>query len=278
MKRLLVLGSSGFIGRNITPILRERYHITAPTRAELDLLDMDAVTHYLEQGRFDVIINAATPTGHNPLDSQIFERSLRAFTALAHNAGLFGKMLYIGSGAEYGKQRAIVHVKEDEFGQRLPRDDYGLSRFIMSELAERTDNIINLRVFGCYGAGDPSHKLIPHIMNCIRQEKTIQLAQNVRFSFLYVRDIAHILMLLIEGVPKFKAYNLTSGVPLLIGDIAARVERMMGSDKPIVFRQSGMGLEYTGDNSRLCAEFPEWHPTTMDAGIHEVISIENSRL
>jgi hypothetical protein len=46
-------------------------------------------------------------------------------------------MIYIGSGAEYGKHRAIVNAAEDAFGQELPRDAYGLSRYLMSEIAVR---------------------------------------------------------------------------------------------------------------------------------------------
>ena len=38
-KRVLFTGGTGFIGRNLLPLLRERYKVEAHTRQELDLKD-----------------------------------------------------------------------------------------------------------------------------------------------------------------------------------------------------------------------------------------------
>ena len=279
MKRILFTGSTGFIGRNVLPALRGRYDITAPSRSELDLLDAGGVRRYLERGQFDAVLHFATPTALNPADKfdELFERSLRVFTSLLHCGGLYGKMIYLGSGAEYGKHRAIQRAGEDEFGRELPRDPYGLSRYIMSELARRHDGIINLRLFGCYGVGDPPFKLIPHVIGCIRKGGPIELRQNTYFDFLYVRDIVPVLAYFIENRPKYNTYNLCSGEPVLTGDIAGEVRRQMKSETPIVFRQEGLGLEYTGDNSRLRGEIPDWKPRSIGEGIKEIFEDENRK-
>jgi GDP-L-fucose synthase len=279
-KKVVVTGSTGFMGRNVTPYLRKRYDISVPARTELDLLDADAVRRYLNRENFDAVIHLATPTGHNPLDKQdeIFERSLRVFMSLACCSDLYGGMIYIGSGAEYGKHRSIANVKEDVFGQELPQDSYGLSRYIMSEAAERHSNIYNLRLFGCYGAGDPPHKLIPYIIGRIRANKPMELKQNVLFDFLYVKDMVPVIEHFINNAPIHKAYNLTSGIQMLIGDIAAEVRRQMKSDVPMVFKQEGLGLEYTGNNERLRSEIPHWLPTSIETGISEILKDENRKL
>ena len=275
--RVLITGASGFIGRYLKAGLKRKYSIKTPSRTELDLLNADITRDYLATNPFDVVVHLATPTGHNPLDRQgeIFERSLRVFMSLLHCSDLFGKMIYIGSGAEYGKHRAIMSIQEDEFGDQLPQDSYGLSRYIMSETAGQHDNIYNLRIFGCYGMGDPPHKLIPFIISCIREGKPIELKQNVVFDFLYVKDIVPIVEYFLENTPKHKAYNLTSGIPILIGDIAAEVRRQMKSDVPIIFKRGGLGLEYTGNNVRLRSEIPNWQPTKIEDGIREILLNEN---
>jgi len=280
VRRVLLLGASGFVGRNIAPHLKTRYDLFTPSRAELDLLNVSAVRRYLENSKFDIVIHLANPTGHNPLDKQgeLFERSMRVFISLAGCTDLYGKMLYLGSGAEYGKHRDISQVSEDEFGQELPCDSYGLSRFIMNELAEKSDNIINLRVFGCYGKFDPTHKLIPHVMDCIGKDNPITLRQNTLFDFLYVEDIALVVTHFIENEPRHKAYNLCTGVPILTGDIAAKVRQQMQSDVPIVFEQEGFGLEYTGSNERLKAENPDWLPTDINEGIERILKYENRQM
>lgn len=48
MKKILLTGGSGFIGRNILPLLREKYCVVSPSRKELNLLEEAAVVEYLK--------------------------------------------------------------------------------------------------------------------------------------------------------------------------------------------------------------------------------------
>ena len=280
MKHILLTGSTGFIGRNITPILREQYDVASPTRNELDLLEADSVWRYLERRHFDAVIHLANPTAHNPIDKrdELFELTLRVFTSLLHYSDLYGKMIYLGSGAEYGKHRALSLVREDEFGLELPRDTYGLSRYIMSELACQKTNIINLRMFGCYGCGDFHTRLIPYVISCVSSNKTITLRQNTRFDYLYVKDITEVLSYFIENKPNYYAYNLCSGVPVFTGDIAGEVRLQMNSSIPMVFQSKDIGLDYIGDNSRLRKELQSWQPRVITDGIKEIIDYENRKV
>ncbi len=277
MKRVLLTGATGFIGRNILPQLRARYHVVAPSRAELDLLDASATKRFLSVERFDAVVNLAAPTGHNPLDKpgELFERSLRVFTSLAVCSGLYGKMIQIGSGAEYGKHRALTSVREEDFGDELPRDAYGLSRYLMSELAESYHNIVHLRLFGCYGPTDPPHKLVPSIIRCACEEDRIVLNQECWFDFLYVEDIADVLIHFIENGGAHRAYNLCSGSRVRISSIAEEVCKQMGVKKEIMFTKEGFNLEYTGSNERLRTEMNGWTPLSMPDSIHHILTKED---
>ena len=277
MRSVLLTGSTGFIGMNVEPILRNEYSVAAPARSELDLLDAGSVRRYLERGQFDTVVHLATPTAQNPIDKyeELFERSLKAFMSLLHCCNLYGKMIYLGSGAEYGKHRAITKISENEFGRELPQEPYGMSRYIMNELAACHYNITNLRVFGCYGRGDPPYKLMQHIIGCIRGNEPIELRQNTLFDFLSVHDIAPAIVHFIENQAEHKAYNLCSGEPVMIGWIAEEIKRQLGSTAPVVFKQDGFGLDYTGDNSRLRAEIPGWKPRTINEGIKELLENDN---
>ena len=276
-KSILVTGSTGFIGQNIMPLLCRRYKITAPSRSELDLLDHTAVKEILEKGQFDVVVHLANPTGQNLIDAkdELFERSLRVFASLERCSELYGKMIYLGSGAEYGKHRSIAGIGEDKFGIEIPRDQYGFARYLMSKLAAKRDNIVNLRLFACYGPADPPYKLIPHIMACVHERREIELRQDVWFDFLYAEDIYPVLEYFIENPAKHTAYNLCSGERALISSIADEVRRQMNANLQIVFKKSGLGLEYTGSNSRLKEEIQNWKPRSMSEGIRGILDYEN---
>jgi len=273
IKKVLLTGSTGFIGSNLLPLLSEHYDIIAPKRSELDLYDSGAVRNYLCKGSFDAVVHFANPTAHNPIDAKrgLLEGSLRVFSSFEHCSDFFGKLIYLGSGAEYGKHRDITLIKEESFGDELPKDTYGLSRYIIYRLAEKYENIINLRLFGCYGPGDFSHKLIPHVIESIESRKTIELKQDVWFDYLYVNDILPTLLHFIENPAKYTSYNLCSSQPVLISSVAQEVQKQMGSYSTIIFQKDGLNLEYTGSNERLCAELPSWKPRPISEGVREIL-------
>lgn len=274
MKRVLLTGATGFIGRNVLPILQKKYNVTAPARSKLNLLDIDSVAAYIKKNNFDAILHLASPTGHNPLDTNLFEYSLKIFTTLINLSPFYGKMIYIGSGAEYGKHRELKQAKEEEFGNELPRETYGLSRYIMSELIKNSKNIINLRLFGCYGPGDQQHKLIPSIIAQLNAKNEILLNQDCWFDFLYVTDIADILMYFIENNAGFSSYNLCSGERIRIVSIAEEICRQIGVNASICCSKNGFNLEYSGSSLRLKSEIPEWIPTNTKAGITNILAKE----
>mgnify|MGYP005654121259 CR=1 FL=1 len=64
MKTILILGASGFVGKNfLNNVQASKYNILCPYSDELDLLDKSAITSYLKNNRPDIIINAAGKVG-----------------------------------------------------------------------------------------------------------------------------------------------------------------------------------------------------------------------
>ena len=61
MIKVLLIGGSGFIGRHIIEHFSDsdKYLIIAPSSSELDAIDEEMVTKYLEKGRFDIVLNFA---------------------------------------------------------------------------------------------------------------------------------------------------------------------------------------------------------------------------
>lgn len=279
MTKLLLTGSSGFVGKNLLPLLRERYCVVAPRRDELDLQQPEAVKRFLDKGQFDAVVHTANPTGHNPIDSRerLFEDSLRVFLSLERCADSYGRMIYFGSGAEFGKHRSLDMVSEEDIGLELPRDPYGLSRYAMQKLARARSNIVNLRLFGCYGPGDAAYKLIPDVMRCIREGTAIRLRQDAWFDFIYVTDIVPVLDHFLAQPARHVDYNLCSGTPLSVLAIAEEVRRQMKSNAPLVIQQEAPGLAYTASNSRLREEIPLWRPTPLERAVRNILEAEGIR-
>jgi len=60
MKRVLITGSSGGIGKSILSLfLANYYDVVSPTRKELDLSDPDSLSDSFTSWDFDILINCA---------------------------------------------------------------------------------------------------------------------------------------------------------------------------------------------------------------------------
>lgn len=274
MIKLLITGGSGFIGRNLQEKFSGMFDVHAPLHATLDLLDTDKVAAYLKAQRFDAVIHAATwdATRNSRKDAaRIFENNLRMFFNLARAAGDFGRMFYIGSGQEYGREHWIPAMKEDYFDTHVPVDPAGFSKYLISRHVECSDNIFNLRCFGVFGAHEDWQ--IRFISNaCCKAvwDLPITIKQNVNFDYLDVNDLAGIIQRFIGHAPREKVYNVCTGRTHDLWTLAHKVLAAAGKKLEIKVALPGMGLEYSGDNARLLGELGPFAFTDMDESIRRL--------
>jgi len=257
MTKVLITGGSGFIGRNLVECLGDRYDISAPGSADLNLLDERSVRDFLNSRGFDVIVHAATTRSNRSLGAppDMLDRNCRMFYNLARNLALFGKMLHFGSGAEYSRECLPARVKEVYFDTRVPKDAYGFSKYICAKYAERADNIFVLRLFGVFGKYEAWD--VRFISNaCARVVKglPIVIRQNVAFDYLYVEELAKLTAWFIDNEPQDKAYNVCRGRTFTLLELAQMVAAVSGRNPEIVVRNEGIGPEYSGDNTRMLDE------------------------
>lgn len=277
MKKILFTGGTGFIGLNVLPLLKEKYQIYAPNRNELSLLDTEAVYEYVKNNNFDSIVHCANPNPVKEIEdkqSMMFEDSIKIFMNLYRVRDFCGKLIYLGSGAEFDKRRDLVSVKEDEIGKYIPVDIYGLSKFIMNELARGASNIYNMRLFACYGPYDHESKFITHVISCCLKNDEVTIRQNCYFDYLHVYDFGKILSWFIDNKPLHKDYNICHGIKYTLLEIAQEVCRQMDNHKSIKILAEGFNKEYTASNTRLLNEIGDLDLISLEKGISMQIKWE----
>ena len=271
--RILLTGGSGFIGRNLLESLGSRYTMVAPTSAELNLLDQNSVRDYLRAGQFDVILHAATTRSNRRIGAapDMLDRNCRMFFNLAHSRSLFGKLLHLGSGAEYCRAGLPAGVSEDYFDTYIPTDPYGFSKYICTKHAQTVDNIYVLRLFGVFGKYEAWD--VRFISNaCARVVKglPIVIRQDVRFDYLHVSELAELLAWFLDHEPRHKTYNVCRGETFPLSELAGMVAAAAGCNPEIIVRNKTMGPEYSGDNTRMLSEIGGFRFRQMSACIREL--------
>jgi UDP-glucose 4-epimerase len=271
--RILLTGGSGFIGRNLAEQLAASYEVFAPSSAELNLLKELEVREYLRQHRFDVIVHSATTRTNRRLGTpaDLVDHNCRMFFNLARNQPSFGKMIHFGSGAEYDRARMAPFVTEDDFDACVPLDAYGFSKYVIAKYIEGSERIVDLRLFGVFGPyEDYTVRFLSNA--CCRALKgmPIVIRQEVVFDYLYVKDLSELTRWFIEHDCRHRVYNACTGQRTVLTELARMVAEVSERGPQIFVRRSGMGGEYTADNSRLLAEMGQYEFYDLRRAIAEL--------
>lgn len=266
--KILILGSNGFIGKNLTNFLRNcSYQALAPKRAELDLLDQAATESYLREHLPDVVINCAI-TIHSA------EINLNIYYNIERCTSYFGRLINIGSGAEYAARFYQPLMSETYFGKNIPSDIYGISKFCIAKDIERsTYDIINLRVFGIFGEHeDHTRRFISNNICASIRSQTITVNRNSVFDYLDVQDFARIVETYLTLPVTLKSYNICTSNQRSLVDLAGIIDRESGRDNTLTVVNDDVNSIYSGDNRRMLDVIGDFRFTPMETSIKRLFT------
>lgn len=269
MKTILLTGSGGFVGKNLKAYLAAQgYNIIAPRSAEFDFTDTATVLTLAEQTKPDIYVLCGFYGIDNPpsVPPDTIERNLKIFnnfTAAANGA----RIITFGSGAEFDKSRPIVKAKESDLGKVIPQETYGQAKYLISKEIEKHPNIINLRLFGVYGPHEMQHRFITYAIKQNLKRDAININQNVVFDYLYIEDLCKITEAFIERAPQNRFINMTPTQSIDLIKISQIINSVSAFKSPVNIVKQGFNNEYTGDNTVLRAELPNFKFTSYQEGI-----------
>lgn len=267
--KILILGSSGFIGKNLKEYLDKRYELTVPTHCMLDALDEKKIFETLRKGNYDVVINALDVSDNR---NNYFENRLRMFCNLEKHSDLYGKMVYFGSGAEYGRDQNLINVSEEQFDQAIPNDTYGFCLHQMSNYALRSDNIYNFRLFGIFGKYELwKSRFISNIICQGLHGLPITIKQNRVMDYLYIDDLCKIVDWAVNTNPQHHAYNAVSGNKYELIKLASIVNKMLDERVSINVVNNCFQNEYTASNHLLMSEITNFSVEPIDKSIEKLV-------
>jgi UDP-glucose 4-epimerase len=278
--KILITGGNGFIARNLLEHLKVDHTVDCLGRAMFDLLDAARVEDRLRVHKYDVVIHAATydaaPKHSTKNPALVLENNLKMFFHLARCHQHFGRMLYFGSGAEFSRPYWTPKMPESYFDCHVPHDPYGFSKYLMNLHAQASAKIYNLRLFGLFGPDDDWRTRF--LSNaCCRAvlDQSLVMNQNRRFDHLYMGDLARIVRWFLTASPQHHTYNVCSGHAHAFLNLARVVLQTSGKRLDIIAKTPGLGVEYSGDNTRLLAELGGFIFTPITQAIETVYRWHN---
>lgn len=170
--KILITGSSGFLGSRLAYYFRDKYELLLPTHAELNISREEAVKAYMEEHRPDVVIHCAALSNtwyceQHPDESH--RVNVQGTVRIAKACKLTGaKLVFMSSDQVYNGTPALGPLKEEEVLQ--PVNVYGQHKLECEQRAQwNLPESVGLRLTWMYDLPTSSMKLNPNILVNLRK-------------------------------------------------------------------------------------------------------------
>jgi nucleoside-diphosphate-sugar epimerase len=260
MRRVLLIGALGYLGRNVLDLLRTQPDLLVRTasrsapadgldlRVDIGETDVARLAAILTEERPDIVVNCAGAVSgdETELASANVTGPANLVSVLAQvRPG--ARLIHLGSAAEYGSTEIGVPVTESVLG--TPVGPYGHSKLAGTQLVVRgrqagLDTLV-LRVFNPIGPNAPAGsfpgRVVRELRRAVEEQDDIRLGplNSVR-DFVDVRDVAEAVLASVNALNLDRPIlNLASGVGTRIRSIVDELVDIAGFSGTVVESSAG---------------------------------------
>lgn len=240
MKKLLITGSSGFLGSRLALYYKDKYELLLPTHSELNVSREEAVMAYMEQFQPDIVLNCAALSNtwyceqHSDESHRVnVQGSVKIAKACKH---IGAKLVFMSSDQVYNGTPVSEPLKEQDVFQ--PVNVYGRHKLEAEQRALRNNPMsVALRLTWMYDVPSSPMKLnsniLVNIQKALDEGTTIKAATHEYRGVTNVWEVVRNMEQTLElpgGI-----YNYGSGNHIDSYTLFLKVANIMGAKEPSTF-------------------------------------------
>ena len=274
MKRILITGANGFVGKALLQRLNTRlYDITVLDRCPSDLEGVQSIVADITQPiknapekPFDVIVHLAGATLHLGItDDLLFSINVNGTqNVLESFLQPSGHVVFFSTGLVYGP--SLKNAKETD--SINPVGTYELSKIkaeaVVSRIAEKQNATYTIfRPSVIYGQGAPSSMYIPSLIKSLQENSPFSMTAGEQFrDFIHIDDVTQAVSIAIET--KLQGiFNLSLGEAFTLSEIADFLGHLSGKNhliyKGAIPYRENESFTYSLNSEKLQNHTP-WRP------------------
>ena len=264
MGKILVTGSSGFIGKKIIERLDKLKVITDSNNSEhINLQNREQV---MKLDSADTVIHLAGKTPQKKLKwSEYFDNNVIGTLNILEYCiqKKVKKIIYVSSYI-YGNPKYFP-INEDH--PIDPHNAYTRSKYLAEQLCEfyakNSDlNVIILRPFNIFGKTLPNGFLISNLLKSIESNEKVTIVNKYsKRDFLHIDDFVDVILKIKDYDFKFEVFNVGSGKSYSFNEVIEEIEKISLKKLNLQYKQNEEDVikEIRADISKLSNKI-KWNP------------------
>ena len=262
MTRVLLTGATGFVGRNISAVLRQRHEVVGVGSAEWNLIRQDQCAEMIASINPDIVVHAAGAVGgiganrDNPGKFMYENLVMGASIVHACMTQQVEKFIPLSTVCAYPKYTQVP-FRESDLWNGYPEETnapYGVAKKTLMKLVEAYHeqygfNGVNLIPVNMYGPHDhfnltTSHvipALIVKVQNAIDEGRdciTLWGSGRASREFLYAADLGDAIQKAIARDVSPEPINIGTGREITIAELITLIAKRMGYEGEIRYDRS----------------------------------------
>ena len=270
MANIYITGGTGFIGRNLVPLLLSQGHncyvitrnFLSFTQSALhylkcDLMNCDAFGDLFKVAKPDLLIHLAWDVKSQDFSScavnQLWlDKSIQLCKSFFISGG--AKVIVAGTCFEYDLSRKVVLTENSSC---VPTSLYGkckdyLHKSLYELCKQYSTSLVWTRIFYPYGKGEEQRKIISYVVNKLKNDQLVNIKTPYDvIDYMHVTDISRALALL-ANLNISGTYKICSGKGVQIRHIVELTAKRCNKEYLLSFDDNNETSKFiVGDNTKL---------------------------
>ena len=301
-EKILILGGTGFLGKNLIRQLVNKYSIDCIHLKKIKNIDLINKINYIKfnlnhhskykkvfNKNYDYIINLSGYIDHDKKIKNIDNIFTEHFLNIYNISNFFlnkriKKFINIGSSDEYGN---IKNKNFFETDREDPISIYSLGKTCSAHYLRTLYHIykfptVTLRIFLAYGPGQDGVRFVPYVINKCLSKKKVIIHNNFKRDFCYVDDVVQAIILCLKSDKvNGQIFNIGSSTPIRLHYLAKKISFLCNGGKIIIKkRQKNLRQESKAlvANTTKIKNILNWKPKIkLDSGLKRTINFYRSQ-